>query len=163
VEPDVFRRQMELNYLGSLNAARAVLPGMVARERGHLVLLSSVSGLIGVFGYGAYTPTKFAVRGLGEAIDGEFRNPRDRDVRCLPTGHRHPGSPPREPQQASRDGPSLRRDRTDLGRTGGRLGRSRQSRLICRFGDLHGPLVRAAMRWRLRSSPRRRRLTARKP
>jgi 3-dehydrosphinganine reductase len=70
VEPDVFRRQMELNYLGSLNAARAVLPGMVARERGHLVLLSSVSGLIGVFGYGAYTPTKFAVRGLGEAIDG---------------------------------------------------------------------------------------------
>ncbi|CAN5545149.1 SDR family oxidoreductase [soil metagenome] len=70
---DVFRRQMELNYFGTLHAVRAALPSMVEQARGHVVLLSSVSGLIGVFGYGAYTPTKFAVRGLGEALDSELR------------------------------------------------------------------------------------------
>ena len=59
---------MELNYLGVLHAVRAVLPAMVDRGHGHLVLISSLSGLMGVFGYGAYTPTKFAIRGLGEAL-----------------------------------------------------------------------------------------------
>ena len=60
---DIFREQMELNYFGTLNAIRAVLPSMIERRRGHLVLVSSTAGIIGVYGYSAYAPTKFAVRG----------------------------------------------------------------------------------------------------
>lgn len=57
---------MFLQPLRALHVVRAVLPTMVDRGHGHLVLLSSLSGLIGIFGYGAYTSTKFAVRGLAK-------------------------------------------------------------------------------------------------
>ena len=89
LQADTFRDQMRLNYFGTLHAVRAVLPDMLTRGRGHIVLVSSVAGLLGAFGYGAYTPTKFAVRGLGEALHAEFRHegivtsivyPRDTDT-----------------------------------------------------------------------------------
>lgn len=39
--------------MGTINAVSAVLPGMLDRGAGHIVLISSVVGLIGVFGYAA--------------------------------------------------------------------------------------------------------------
>ena len=74
----VYRRHVELNQMGTINAVSAVLPGMLDRGAGHIVLISSVVGLIGVFGYAAYAPTKFAVRGYGLALDAELR---DRGIR----------------------------------------------------------------------------------
>lgn len=67
-----FRAQMELNYFGTLNAVRVVTPSMRERGRGHIVLVASTAALIGVFGYSAYAPTKFAVRGLAETLHGEL-------------------------------------------------------------------------------------------
>ncbi|HXY92622.1 MAG TPA: SDR family NAD(P)-dependent oxidoreductase, partial [Acidimicrobiia bacterium] len=58
----VFHEQIDVDYFGTLHAVRAVVPTMVARGRGHLVLVSSTAGLIGVFGYSAYAPAKYAVR-----------------------------------------------------------------------------------------------------
>jgi 3-dehydrosphinganine reductase len=68
----VFRDLMEVNYFGTLHAIRAVLPGMVERGRGSVVGVSSAAGLVGVFGFTAYAATKFAVRGLLEALRGEM-------------------------------------------------------------------------------------------
>jgi 3-dehydrosphinganine reductase len=68
---EVFRTQMEVNYLGTVHAIWAVLPSMMQRRRGHLVVISSDVGLFGVYGYTAYAPTKFAVRGLAESLRGE--------------------------------------------------------------------------------------------
>jgi 3-dehydrosphinganine reductase len=70
---EVFRSQMELNYFGVLHSVRAVLPSMIERRRGHLVLVSSAAGVVGVYGYSAYSPTKFAVRGLAETLRAELR------------------------------------------------------------------------------------------
>ena len=72
----VFADQMALNYGGSLNLARAVLPKMRSRGRGRLLLISSAAGLIGLPGHAAYAPSKFAVRGLAQALRFE----------CLPDG-----------------------------------------------------------------------------
>jgi 3-dehydrosphinganine reductase len=69
---DVFRAQMELDYFGTLHAVRAVLPAMLERGRGGLVGVSSGAALVGVFGYGAYAPAKFAVRGLMETLRAEY-------------------------------------------------------------------------------------------
>lgn len=69
----VFERAMATNYLGTLYAIHAVLPIMERRKRGHLVLISSGAGLIGIWGYTAYGPTKFAIRGLGESLRAELR------------------------------------------------------------------------------------------
>jgi 3-dehydrosphinganine reductase len=71
--PDVFRAQMELNYFGVLHSVRAVVPPMIERRRGHLVLVSSGAGVVGVYGYSAYSPTKFAVRGLAETLRAELK------------------------------------------------------------------------------------------
>jgi len=68
----VFRELMEVNYFGTLHAIRAVLPGMVERRRGSIVGVSSAAGLLGVFGFTAYAPTKFAVRGLLESLRAEL-------------------------------------------------------------------------------------------
>ncbi len=63
-----FRAQADLNYLGTVAALKAVLPGMAARGAGHVVLTSSTAGLLGVVGYTGYGPTKWAVRGLADTL-----------------------------------------------------------------------------------------------
>ncbi len=72
LDADVFRAQMDLIYFGTLHAIRAVLPAMLHRGSGGLVGVSSGAALVGVFGYGAYAPAKFAVRGLMETLRAEF-------------------------------------------------------------------------------------------
>jgi 3-dehydrosphinganine reductase len=71
LELDDFRAQMELNYFGTLHPVRAVLPSMLDRGRGTIVGISSDAGLVGVFGFGAYAPSKYAVRGLMDALRAE--------------------------------------------------------------------------------------------
>jgi len=63
---------IEVDYFGTLYAVRAVAPGMVERGRGSLVAVSSAAGLLGVYGYSAYGPAKFAVRGLMESLRAEL-------------------------------------------------------------------------------------------
>jgi 3-dehydrosphinganine reductase len=70
--PEAFECAMATNYFGTLYAIHSALPAMERRRRGHLVLISSGAGLIGIHGYAAYSPTKFAVRGLGEALRAEL-------------------------------------------------------------------------------------------
>jgi 3-dehydrosphinganine reductase len=70
---DVFRTQMEVGYFGTLHATRAVVPAMIERRRGHLVFVASTVALVGVYGYSAYAPAKFAVRGLAETLRPELK------------------------------------------------------------------------------------------
>ena len=60
---------MQTNYLGTVYTVHAMLPRM---KRGTIVLTSSVAGQIGVFGYTAYAPSKFALRGLAECLHMEL-------------------------------------------------------------------------------------------
>jgi 3-dehydrosphinganine reductase len=69
----VFGETMATNYFGTLYAIRTALPAMEARRAGHIVLVSSGAGLMGIYGYTPYSPTKFAVRGLGESLRAELR------------------------------------------------------------------------------------------
>jgi len=70
---EIFEHSMAVNYFGTLYAIKSVLPAMLERKRGHLVLISSGAGLIGLFGYTPYGPTKFALRGLAESLRGELK------------------------------------------------------------------------------------------
>jgi len=69
----VFRDIMDTNYFGTLHTVKAVLPHMMAQRGGHIVNISSVAGLIGVFGYTAYGASKFAVRGFSEVLRSELK------------------------------------------------------------------------------------------
>ncbi len=68
-----FRRVMETNFFGLLNTTKAALPYFKAKRGGHIVNMSSVSGLMGVFGYSSYCASKFAVTGLTESLRTELK------------------------------------------------------------------------------------------
>jgi len=70
---EVFEQTIRTNYLGSLYAVLACLPAMRSRGHGRIVLISSGAGLIGVPGYAAYSPSKFALRGLAEVLRAELK------------------------------------------------------------------------------------------
>ena len=70
---EIFERTMAINYFGSLYSVRAVLPAMESKQKGQIVLISSGAGLIGLYGYSAYSPSKFALRGLAESLRGELQ------------------------------------------------------------------------------------------
>jgi len=71
-----FKQTMDVNYLGSVYVVRAALAAMQAAGGGHIVLVSSGAGLIGVYGLSAYSPSKFALRGLAEVLRAELRPER---------------------------------------------------------------------------------------
>lgn len=66
------RRQMDVNYFGTLNIVRPVAAKMAARGRGCITLVSSGAAFVGLYGYSAYGASKFAVRGLGESLRAEL-------------------------------------------------------------------------------------------
>lgn len=68
-----FHQMMDINYFGTVNMVKAVLPGMFARGWGHIVNISSVAGFLGVFGYSAYGASKFAVTGFTEVLRAELK------------------------------------------------------------------------------------------
>lgn len=70
---DVFREMMDINYFGTVNVVKAVLPGMMSRGSGQIVNISSGAGFLGVFGYSAYGASKYAVRGFSDVLRAEMK------------------------------------------------------------------------------------------
>ncbi len=70
---DVFHQMMDINYFGTVNVVKAVLPGMMARRSGHIVNISSMAGYQAAFGYSAYSASKYAVVGFSEVLRAEMK------------------------------------------------------------------------------------------
>lgn len=62
---------MDLNFLGGVNVTKAALKGMKDNNGGRIVFISSQAGQVGVFGYTAYSASKFALRGFAESLQME--------------------------------------------------------------------------------------------
>ncbi|KAL7984558.1 hypothetical protein Chor_003128, partial [Crotalus horridus] len=67
-----FEQLMAINYLGSVYPTRAVVGKMKERRMGRIVFVSSQAGQVGVYGYSAYSATKYALRGLAESLHMEI-------------------------------------------------------------------------------------------
>lgn len=68
-----FERVMRVNYLGTLYVLKEAVPDMLASGEGRILNVSSVAGLLGVFGYSAYSASKFAVCGLTQTLRSELK------------------------------------------------------------------------------------------
>ncbi|QIS16525.1 SDR family NAD(P)-dependent oxidoreductase [Nocardia arthritidis] len=64
---------MAVNYFGTLNVIRDALPDLHAGDRDSITVISSMAGVLPCFGYGAYSPSKFAVRALCEVLRQELK------------------------------------------------------------------------------------------
>jgi NAD(P)-dependent dehydrogenase (short-subunit alcohol dehydrogenase family) len=79
------RAQFDTNVFGLAAMTRAVLPGMRARRRGHIVNISSQAGFIGFEGSGYYAATKHAVEALSDSLSREVA-PLGIKVVCVEPG-----------------------------------------------------------------------------
>ena len=70
-DESVYRRLMEVNFFGPEAMTRAILPSMLERKSGHIVVISSVAGKFGVPMRSGYSATKFALHGFYEALRAE--------------------------------------------------------------------------------------------
>lgn len=69
---DQILRQLDVNLVGPLRVARAVLPGMRARESGLIIQVSSSAGRVAFPGFGAYHASKWGLEGMSEAMRYEL-------------------------------------------------------------------------------------------
>lgn len=67
------RKMFEVNTLAHFWIFEAFLPFMKQQNRGHLISISSIAGIIGTANVVPYCATKFAVRGMMEALYEELR------------------------------------------------------------------------------------------
>jgi NADP-dependent 3-hydroxy acid dehydrogenase YdfG len=67
------RRMVDINLHGVILGTKLALERMIARDRGHVVNVSSQAGKFGAPGGATYSATKHAVVGLTEAVRGELR------------------------------------------------------------------------------------------
>ena len=80
-----WRAIVDLNLYGSLNLSRAVLPVMVEQGQGRLVLVSSVSGLVGAGGLSIYSAAKGGVIAFAKSLAREFAS-KGISVNCVAPG-----------------------------------------------------------------------------
>ena len=68
----VYQRLMSVNYLGVVELTRATCPHMITRGCGHVVVVSSVQGLLPIPYRGAYTASKHAVQAWCDSLRSEL-------------------------------------------------------------------------------------------
>jgi 3-dehydrosphinganine reductase len=70
---DIFHWMMDVNYFGTVNVLKNLVPEMQKRKSGTIVNISSIAGFIGVYGYTAYGASKYAVAGFTDALRAELK------------------------------------------------------------------------------------------
>lgn len=73
LKPEIFDWMMNVNYFGTVNVLKNLVPGMKARRSGVIVNISSIAGFLGIYGYTAYSASKFAVTGFSDALRSELK------------------------------------------------------------------------------------------
>lgn len=67
-----FKWLFDINFFGVLYGTKAFLPALIDAEWGHIVNISSIFGIISVPQQAAYNASKFAVRGMTDALRQEL-------------------------------------------------------------------------------------------
>jgi NADP-dependent 3-hydroxy acid dehydrogenase YdfG len=105
-DPADFERQIAVNLRGPFLLVRAFLPLMLRRRSGHLIHVGSVAGRAAFAENGAYSASKFGLRGMHEVLLQEIRGTGVRATLVEPAAtdtalwdaidpHAHPGLPAR--------------------------------------------------------------------
>jgi len=67
-----FKKTVDVNLMGEVNCMGAVVPSMLARRAGHIVLMGSLTGLVGLPTAASYGATKAALNSIAQAFKPDF-------------------------------------------------------------------------------------------
>ena len=73
VSLEQFEETMQINFFGIWHTTKKLVP-LMKTKGGHIVNVSSIAGLIGVFGFTDYCASKFAIIGFSEALRSELKS-----------------------------------------------------------------------------------------
>lgn len=62
---------MEVNFFGTFNVTRAILPVMRAQRRGHVLTISAMLGVVGALFLSIFSASKFALEGWAKSLADE--------------------------------------------------------------------------------------------
>ena len=74
VPDEEIRKQFEVNVFGAINMIKAVLPTMRKQRSGYILNITSIAGIQGYPGVGAYNASKFALEGIGESVAADVKH-----------------------------------------------------------------------------------------
>ena len=69
---DRVRRLFEVNVFGTLAVTQSVLPRMVTKGSGRIIIVSSIAGVVSGPAFGPYSMTKHALEAMGKAMRAEL-------------------------------------------------------------------------------------------
>ncbi|TVQ94766.1 MAG: SDR family NAD(P)-dependent oxidoreductase [Deltaproteobacteria bacterium] len=72
-DPSDFDRMMAVNFHGHVNVVRSFVDHFIGQGHGDICLVSSMMGFLPLFGYSAYSASKFAIIGFGESLRQELK------------------------------------------------------------------------------------------
>ncbi|KAJ6718019.1 3-KETODIHYDROSPHINGOSINE REDUCTASE [Salix purpurea] len=82
---------IDVNLMGSFNMIKAALPGMKRSRKdrgpGSVALMSSQAGQVGIYGYTAYSASKFGLRGFSRSIATGGYWGQYPCLSCIPSGY----------------------------------------------------------------------------
>jgi len=73
LDQKIFFNVMNTNYFGTINLTKLIVPEMIKKQSGYVVNISSLAAVIGIYGYTAYAPSKYAVRGFSRCLRPELK------------------------------------------------------------------------------------------
>ncbi|HAF63015.1 MAG TPA: short-chain dehydrogenase [Anaerolineaceae bacterium] len=72
LDHQVYDDVIRINYLGTVFTTKIVAPYMVERKQGYIVNISSLAGVVPIYGYSAYAPSKYAVNAFSSILKTEL-------------------------------------------------------------------------------------------
>lgn len=84
ISHEIFEHLMQVNFMAPVYCIRAFLPYFLKQNQGHIVNIASVAGFMGIFGYTAYSASKFALFGFSQCLRQELLPSPIRISVCFP-------------------------------------------------------------------------------
>ncbi|MGD0341694.1 MAG: SDR family NAD(P)-dependent oxidoreductase [Bacteroidales bacterium] len=73
IDLQAYQQSLALNFFGTLNAVKSILPEMKRQGRGHILIINSLDSRKGIIGDGPYVSAKSAMDGFGDVLRQEMK------------------------------------------------------------------------------------------
>lgn len=74
IDIESYKKSIEINFFGTLNTIKAVLPEMLKKKKGHIVIINSLDAKKGIVCDGPYVASKSALDGFGDVLRQQLKN-----------------------------------------------------------------------------------------